>query len=103
MENGWQNSAYSVSKVAISAMSRIQQREFDEKRTDMDLVVNHVHPGYVDTGMSSHKGPMTVEEGATPIVWAALLPPMVKEPRGAYVWRTKEIVDWVNGPLPSKF
>jgi len=27
-ELGWQNSTYSVSKVALSALSRIQQREF---------------------------------------------------------------------------
>ena len=103
VENGWQNSAYSVSKVAVSAMSRIQQREFDEKHPDMDLVVNHVHPGYVDTDMSSHKGPLTVEAGAEAIVWAALLPPMIKEPRGAFIWHDKQIVDWVNGPLPARF
>jgi len=29
-----------------------------------DLVVNHVHPGYVDTDMTSHKGPLSIEEGS---------------------------------------
>ena len=26
-----------------------------------DIVVNHVHPGYVDTDMTSHKGPLTID------------------------------------------
>ncbi len=84
-------------------MSRIQQREFDERRAEDDLVVNHVHPGYVDTDMTSHKGSLTVEAGSEAIVWAALLPPNVKEPRGGYIWHDKTIVDWVNGPTPSNY
>lgn len=38
-------------------------QEFDTD-PDSDLVVNHVHPGWVDTDMTSHKGPLTIEEGA---------------------------------------
>jgi len=100
-ENGWPNSAYSVSKVAVSALTRIQQRELDQSRPDDDLVVNSVHPGYVDTDMTSHKGELTIDQGADAPVHLALLPPNVKEPRGGYVWHNKAIVDWVNGPTPS--
>jgi len=103
VDNGWPTSAYMVSKVAVSAMTRIQQREFDEKHAGKDLVINHVHPGYVDTDMTSHKGPLTVEAGSVAIVWAALLPPMVEKPRGDYIWHDKQIVDWVNGPLPAQY
>jgi len=102
-QNGWPNSAYQVSKIAVSAMTRIQQREFTERFPEQDLVVNHVHPGYVDTDMTSHRGPMTVEDGAKAIVWAALLPPNVEKPRGDYIWHDKQILDWVNGPLPSQY
>ncbi|CAG0898615.1 unnamed protein product [Darwinula stevensoni] len=99
-EGGWPNSCYVVSKVGVSALSRIQQREFLQD-SRVDLVVNHVHPGYVDTDMSSHKGPLTVQQGAVSSVYAALLPPNIEEPKGAYIWHDKQIVDWVNGPLPS--
>jgi NAD(P)-dependent dehydrogenase (short-subunit alcohol dehydrogenase family) len=51
-----------VSKVAVSAVTFIQQRAFDADPRE-DLVVNTVHPGYVDTDMTSHKGPLTIEQG----------------------------------------
>jgi len=96
---GWPDSAYSVSKVGLSALSRIQQREIDETRPNDDILVNHVHPGYVDTDMTSHRGQLTIDQGAIAPVWLALLPPENQNnPKGAYVWYDKRIVDWVNGP-----
>eukprot|EP00091_Calanus_sinicus_P020921 TRINITY_DN5992_c0_g1_i1.p1 TRINITY_DN5992_c0_g1~~TRINITY_DN5992_c0_g1_i1.p1 ORF type:complete len:287 (+),score=74.83 TRINITY_DN5992_c0_g1_i1:49-861(+) len=47
-EHGWPNSTYVVSKIGWSALSRIQQREM-ENDSRKDIVINHVHPGYVDT------------------------------------------------------
>ncbi|CAG0919953.1 unnamed protein product [Notodromas monacha] len=99
---GWGNSAYAASKVGLSALTRIQQREFNAD-TREDLVINHVHPGYVDTDMTSHKGPLPIEEGAVSSVFAALIPPGAASPKGDYIWFKKEIVDWVNGPLPSQY
>jgi carbonyl reductase 1 len=100
---GWPNSTYMVSKVALSALVPIQQRAFDKERPDDDIVVNSCHPGYVDTDMTSHKGPLTIEEGAVAPVFLALLPPNVDKPRGGYVWLDKTIVDWINGPTPSQY
>ncbi len=54
-EKGWPNSAYASSKVGLSALTVIQQREFD-KDTSKDIVINHIHPGAVQTGMSSGSG-----------------------------------------------
>jgi carbonyl reductase 1 len=51
-----------VSKVGVSALTFIQQRAFDADPRE-DLVVNAVHPGYVDTDMTSHMGPLTIEQG----------------------------------------
>ena len=46
---GWPvKDAYRVSKIAVCAMTRIQQREFDQDLRK-DLIVNCVHPGYVNT------------------------------------------------------
>jgi len=102
-DHGWPNSAYDVSKVAVSSLTRIQQREMDTARPGEDIVVNSVHPGYVDTDMTSHKGPLKPDEGAVAAAWLALLPKNVETPRGGYVWHDKTIVDWVNGPLPSAY
>lgn len=63
---GWPDmshyTTYNVSKVGVSALSRIQQRHFDADPRP-DIIVNHVHPGWVDTDMSEHLGPLTVEQG----------------------------------------
>lgn len=61
-------SAYKVSKVAISAYTRILAR----KHTD--LCINCVHPGYVITDLTWNTGQCTVEEGAKGPVMLALLP-----------------------------
>lgn len=51
-----------MSKVGVSALTFIQQRAFDSDPRG-DLIVNAVHPGYVDTDMTSHTGPLTIEQG----------------------------------------
>ena len=55
--------------------------------------------GWVDTDMSSHKGPLSIDRGAESTVFAALLPPNT-DVKGAYIWHDCQIVDWVNGPTP---
>ncbi|XP_064097027.1 carbonyl reductase [NADPH] 3-like isoform X2 [Macrobrachium nipponense] len=98
---GWPSSAYAVSKVAVSALTRVQQRAFDADLRK-DVVVNSCHPGYVDTDMTAHKGPLTIEQGAVSPSYLALLPPDT-DLRGAYIWYDKQVVDWVNGPTPSLY
>jgi len=98
-EHGWPNSTYVVSKIGWSALSRIHQREM-EADPRKDIVVNHVHPGYVDTDMTSHKGPLTIDRGAESAIFAGLLPPGTPT-RGAYIWHDCQVVDWVNGPTPA--
>ena len=34
-----------VSKMGVSALSRIQQRQLDQDSSRSNIVVNHVHPG----------------------------------------------------------
>ena len=96
---GWPDSTYVVSKIGLSALTRIQQRMFDSDERE-DIVVNHVHPGYVPTFLTGYKGNMTIEQGAAPGVFAALLPPhtLIK---GKYIWKDFSIVDWAKGPAPN--
>lgn len=95
VKSGWPNSAYKVSKVGVSALTIIQQRVVDQERAGEDIVINHAHPGYVDTDMTSHKGHRTVEEGAKSIVFAATLPPNT-DIQGEYIWEDSMVTSWVE-------
>jgi NAD(P)-dependent dehydrogenase (short-subunit alcohol dehydrogenase family) len=63
--------AYSVSKAALNALTRILAAELTA--TDTGILVNSVDPGWVATDMGG-RGGRPVEEGAKGIVWAATLP-----------------------------
>ena len=60
--------AYSVSKAALNALTRILASEL---RAD-GILVNAVCPGWTDTDMG--QGGRPVEQGAASVVWAAELP-----------------------------
>jgi NAD(P)-dependent dehydrogenase (short-subunit alcohol dehydrogenase family) len=62
--------AYSVSKAALNALTRMLA---DELRAS-HILVNSVCPGWVATEMGGSDAPRTVEEGATSVMWAAILP-----------------------------
>ncbi|KAK7065896.1 hypothetical protein SK128_027670 [Halocaridina rubra] len=101
-KRGWPNSAYQVSKVGVAALTRIQQRDFDHDSRP-GLLANCCHPGFIKTDLTSHLGTMTLQQGTVCPTYLALLPKDAKEPRGAYLWYDKQIVDWVNGPAPAPF
>ncbi len=50
-------------------------------------------PGFVDTDMSSHKGVLTIDQGADTAVYLALLPPNAAEPKGQLMGE-RNVVDW---------
>lgn len=62
--------AYSVSKAALNALTRMLA---DELRAS-GILVNSVCPGWVATDMGGPHAPRTVEEGAASVTWAATLP-----------------------------
>jgi len=93
-EAGFPNSAYGMSKVGMTALSLIQQREVNKTRPDDDIAVNACCPGYVNTDMSSHKGTKTPDEGADTPVYLATLPEGCEGPKGRFV-RDREIKDYV--------
>jgi len=94
-EAGWPNSTYKVSKVGVSALSIIQQREMDKARPGEDIVINHVHPGYVSTDMTSGKGQWSVEQGSKSLIFAATLPTNT-DVRGAYIYEDCKPTSWVK-------
>ncbi|KAK2578951.1 hypothetical protein KPH14_011155 [Odynerus spinipes] len=92
LEHGWPNSAYVVSKVGVSALAGIHQSKFDNDPRE-DIAVNAVHPGYVDTDMTSHKGSLTPDQGAVAPIYCALLPKNT-DIKGKYIWFDKTLSDW---------
>ncbi len=60
---GYPNSAYGMSKIALTAATRIQQRYLSRDKARQDIIVNACCPGYVATDMSSFAGHLTIDEG----------------------------------------
>ncbi len=83
--NGWPKSAYSVSKVALNALTRILAKELE----DFGMLINAVCPGWVRTRMGGRFATRSVAKGADTIVWAATLPP--DGPQGAFLRDGKPI------------
>ncbi|KAI1295661.1 Carbonyl reductase [NADPH] 1 [Halotydeus destructor] len=94
---GWPTSVYSLSKVLLSALTRVQQRQFEP---DTDILVNSVSPGYVNTDMTAHNGPLTPDEGAASSVHAALLP-AGSDHRGQFFWQDCSVIDWVTHDMKT--
>lgn len=67
---GGETPAYSVSKVALNALTRMLAAELRGDR----ILVNSVCPGWVATDMGGPNAPRSVEEGAASVIWAATLP-----------------------------
>jgi carbonyl reductase 1 len=87
--------AYVVSKVGISCLSFIQQRLLDAEIPNRNISVNSVHPGYIETDMTTelrqHRdGAKSIEEGAKPPLFLALEANL----KGQYVWKDCTVVDW---------
>jgi NAD(P)-dependent dehydrogenase (short-subunit alcohol dehydrogenase family) len=61
---------YRLSKTALNAVTRI----FADELKATGVKVNSVCPGWVRTEMGGEEAPLSVEEGAAGIVWAATLP-----------------------------
>lgn len=70
----------------------------DESRED--IVVNAVHPGQIATDLTRFKGYQNATQGAEIPLYAALLPKNVVQPVGSFIWWNKQVIDWINGPIP---
>ena len=84
---GWPKSAYSLSKVAMNALTRILAMELEGS----EIKVNAVCPGWVRTKMGGRFAPRGVAKGADGILWAAMLPD--NGPHGAFL-RDRKPIPW---------
>ncbi|MFL5494598.1 MAG: SDR family oxidoreductase [Gemmatimonadales bacterium] len=79
--------AYSLSKAALNAATRLVA----SAGRDRNVLVNAVCPGWVRTGMGGKAAPLSVEQGADTIVWAATLAD--GGPTGGF-FRDRKLVPW---------
>ncbi|XP_052815522.1 carbonyl reductase [NADPH] 1-like [Mya arenaria] len=87
-QKGWPESAYGASKVGVTLMSFVQQKQLNSESRE-DIIVNACCPGYVDTDLTSHKGTKTIDEGADTPLYLAMLPPNTNSPKGNFVSERK--------------
>ncbi|XP_058517637.1 carbonyl reductase [NADPH] 3 isoform X1 [Ochotona princeps] len=92
-KEGWPDSAYGVSKLGVTVLSRILARRLDEKRKADRILLNACCPGWMQTDAAGDDGCRTVEEAAETPVYLALLPPDATEPQGQLVC-DKVVQNW---------
>ncbi|XP_053617323.1 carbonyl reductase [NADPH] 1-like [Plodia interpunctella] len=81
---------YKVSKVAMSALTFVQQRQFNEQ--GKDISINCVHPGFVKTDMTKGMGDFSPERGARAPLYLALEAPQTL--KGTFIWHDCHQVNW---------
>lgn len=79
--------SYSVSKAALNAVTCQFAAAFKKD----GILVNSVTPGWVRTSMGGSSAPLSLEEGADSIVWAATLPN--DGPTGGF-FRDRKSIHW---------
>ncbi|KAM5334815.1 carbonyl reductase [NADPH] 1 [Glossophaga mutica] len=92
-KEGWPSTAYGVSKIGVTVLSRIHARNLSERRGGDKILLNACCPGWVRTDMAGPKATKSPEEGAETPVYLALLPSEAEGPHGEFV-SEKKVQQW---------
>ena len=96
-EAGWPRCAYTVSKVAVNAYTRILQRQLDEMGRE-GIIVNSVHPSSYHSKITDENVFATSpSEAAKAVVSVALMPHPCDDqfcPRAKFLGHHLQEVDW---------
>lgn len=84
--------AYRISKVALCAVTRLQQKELGR-----GISINSLHPGFVKTNMTNNAGDLTMEESSAAPVYLAL--DADQSLKGKYIWFDKSERNWADPNL----
>ena len=90
-KEGWPNTAYGVTKISVTVLSRIQTKKLSEQRGGDKILLNARCPGWVRTNPAGPKAPKSPEEGAETLVYLALLPSDAEGPHGEFVSEKKVV------------
>ena len=52
-----------MSKVALTALTKVQQKDFDADKTRSGIIVSSACPGYCKTDMANGGGLLTAKQG----------------------------------------
>ncbi|XP_059542398.1 carbonyl reductase [NADPH] 1 [Myotis daubentonii] len=92
-KEGWPNTAYGVTKIGVTVLSRIHARNLSAHRRGDKILLNACCPGWVRTDMAGPKATKSPEEGAETPVFLALLPSDAEGPHGQFVME-KKVEPW---------
>ncbi|KAM9253083.1 carbonyl reductase [NADPH] 1-like [Dugong dugon] len=92
-KEGWPNTAYGVSKIGVTVLSRIHARNLNAQRGGDKILLNACCPGWVRTDMAGPRATKSPEEGAETPVYLALLPSDAEGPHGQFV-SEKRVRQW---------
>ncbi|XP_035959878.2 carbonyl reductase [NADPH] 1 isoform X1 [Halichoerus grypus] len=92
-KEGWPDTAYGVTKIGVTVLSRIHARNLSEQRRSDKILLNACCPGWVRTDMAGPKASKSPEEGAETPVYLALLPSDADRPHGEFVME-KKVEQW---------
>ncbi|CAH2240126.1 jg6380 [Pararge aegeria aegeria] len=81
--------AYIISKIALCALTRVQQKEVGR-----GISVNSLNPGYVKTDMTNNTGYLTMEEASDAPVYLAL--DVDQSVKGKFFWFDKTEKEWAD-------
>lgn len=79
--------AYRLTKLALNGITRM----LADVLKGTNILVNSVHPGWVKTEMGGASAPLSLEDGARNVIWAATLPD--DGPQGGFFYAGKAM-DW---------
>jgi len=88
-QRGWPSAAYAVSKSGVTGMTRAIAVEHSMQGGT--VLVNSCCPGFVNTDMTKHRGPKTVDQGAQTPVLLALGD--IKDVHGEF-WQHEKVIEW---------
>ncbi|EPQ29729.1 uncharacterized protein PFL1_02949 [Pseudozyma flocculosa PF-1] len=88
-DKGWKSAAYSTSKCALIAYTRILDADY--KKAGKNVAVNACCPGYVNTDMTKGRGVKSIDEGAATPVHLALQD--LKGVTGEF-WENSSVSKW---------
>ncbi|XP_005303378.1 carbonyl reductase [NADPH] 1 [Chrysemys picta bellii] len=92
-KEGWPNTAYGVTKIGVTVLSRIQARMLNKERKADRILLNACCPGWVRTDMAGPNATKSADEGAETPVYLALLAPDADGPHGQFV-SEKKVQKW---------
>lgn len=91
---GYPPDPYTMSKLGVTAITRIQQHIFDEEKPQQDIIVNACCPGLAQIVVNTPEiGQVSLEKGIETAIYLATLPDGTEIPRGELV-AEKRIMKW---------